>query len=180
MSMNIEQVPQETALQPASAPLAFEQQPRESNRAFAAFRVYLDMGGARSLAATGVKLGKGKRQMEKWSKKFDWGVRVKAYASYLGEVERQTDEDDRDGLPGQRAGLHVRVVVHPCRHRLSASSMAYSSKGLISICFSKAASASASASATRASCARIRSPFPATSWCRSWAARWFRWGSSPA
>ena len=90
MSLNIENAPQETALQPASAPLAFEQQPRESNRAFAAFRVYRDMGGARSLAATGVKLGKGKRQMEKWSKKFDWGVRVKAYASYLGEVERQT------------------------------------------------------------------------------------------
>jgi len=31
--------------------------------------------------------------MEKWSKKFDWGVRVKAYASYLGEVERQAIQD---------------------------------------------------------------------------------------
>jgi hypothetical protein len=73
-------------------PLTFEQQPRESNKAFAAFRTYLDMGPERSLVATGAKLGKSKVMMEKWSRKFDWCGRVAAHGAHLAMVEREATE----------------------------------------------------------------------------------------
>lgn len=72
--------------------LVFEQQPRESNKAFAAFKTYLDLGAERSLAVTADKLGKSKRMMEKWSRKFDWTARVQARAAHLATVEREAIE----------------------------------------------------------------------------------------
>ncbi len=70
-------------------PLSFEQQPRESNKAFAAFRAYLELGPERSLVAAAEKVGKSKTLMEKWSRKFDWLARVQAHAAHVGEVERK-------------------------------------------------------------------------------------------
>src|SRR5438270_567210 len=70
----------------------FEQQPRESAKAFAAFSVYLNMGPERSLAAVGQKLGKSKALVERWSGKFDWPARVQAQAAYLAIVEREATE----------------------------------------------------------------------------------------
>jgi hypothetical protein len=54
----------------------FEQLPRESAKAHAAFRTYLELGSERSLALTAARLGKCKRLMEKWSRKYDWPGRV--------------------------------------------------------------------------------------------------------
>jgi hypothetical protein len=70
----------------------FEQQPKESAKAFAAFSVYLGMGAERSLAAVGQKLGKSKALVERWSAKFDWPARVQAQAAYLATVEREATE----------------------------------------------------------------------------------------
>jgi hypothetical protein len=72
--------------------MEFEQQPRESAKAFAAFSEYLGMGPERSLAAVGAKLGKGKRQMEKWSRRWSWAERVAACGSHMGELERRAIE----------------------------------------------------------------------------------------
>ncbi len=72
--------------------LAFEQQPRESAKAFAAFRAYLEIGPERSLAAVAEKLGKSKVMMEKWSRKFDWAARVAAHGAHLALVEREAAE----------------------------------------------------------------------------------------
>ena len=68
--------------------LPFEQQPRESDKAFAAFSVYLNLGPQRSLSLAAKQLGKSKTLMEEWSRKFEWQVRVKAYAAHLAETER--------------------------------------------------------------------------------------------
>ena len=68
--------------------LSFERQGRESQRAFAAFSLYLSLGPDRSLSVVGAKLGKGKRQMEKWSRRWSWGERVAAYGTHLAELER--------------------------------------------------------------------------------------------
>jgi hypothetical protein len=68
--------------------LVFEQQGRESNKAFAAFRAYLELGPQRSLAAVGQKLGKSKVLMERWSAKYDWPARVQAYMATVAEQER--------------------------------------------------------------------------------------------
>jgi hypothetical protein len=73
-------------------PLHFEQQPRESSKAFAAFQVYLRMGPQRSLAAVGQQLGKSTVVIERWSSKFDWVSRVQAYAAHLAEMERKIIE----------------------------------------------------------------------------------------
>jgi hypothetical protein len=70
----------------------FEQQPRESAKAFEAFSLYLNMGPERSLAAVGQKLGKSKALLERWSAKFDWPGRVQAQAAYLAGVEREATE----------------------------------------------------------------------------------------
>ncbi len=72
--------------------LAFEQQPKESDKAFAAFSVYLSQGPERSLAKTAAKLGRSKVLMEKWSSKFDWPARVVAFNSHMALVEREAAE----------------------------------------------------------------------------------------
>ena len=70
-------------------PLPFEQQPKESHKAFAAFSVYLSLGPQRSLAAVGRKLGKNKVVIERWSAKFGWVSRVQAYAAHMAVAERE-------------------------------------------------------------------------------------------
>lgn len=75
-----------------TAAMVFEQQPRESHKAFAAFKTYLDLGAERSLALTADKLGKSKRMMEKWSRRHDWSARVQAHAAHLATVEREAIE----------------------------------------------------------------------------------------
>ena len=71
---------------------AFEQQPREGAKAFAAFSVYLSLGAERSIRAVGEKLGKSEGLLERWSGKFDWPARVQAQAAYLATVEREATE----------------------------------------------------------------------------------------
>ena len=70
----------------------FEQQPKESAKAFEAFSVYLNLGPGRSLAAVAQKLAKSKQLLKRWSAKFDWPGRVQAQAAYLATVEREATE----------------------------------------------------------------------------------------
>ena len=79
--------------------MTFEKLPRESNKAFAAFRVYLELGPQRSLALTAAKVGKSKVMMERWSRKYDWPGRVAAHAAYAGQIEREVIE----GLAREKA-----------------------------------------------------------------------------
>lgn len=69
-------------------PLPFEQQPRESNKAFAAFNLYLSLGPERSLATVSKKLSKSEGLIARWSRKFDWQERVAAHGAHLAIVER--------------------------------------------------------------------------------------------
>ena len=73
-------------------PLPFEQQPRESAKAFAAFIEYLNMGPQRSLAAVAQKLSKSGPLLKRWSARFDWPGRVAAHAAHLATIERETIE----------------------------------------------------------------------------------------
>ena len=73
-------------------PLIFEQQPRESNKAFAAFSLYLNIGAERSTAAVGKQLEKSQGLIERWAAKFDWRSRVAAHAAHLALVEREAIE----------------------------------------------------------------------------------------
>jgi hypothetical protein len=72
--------------------LTYEQLPRESNKAFAAFKTYLDLGAERSLATVAGKHGKSKTMIERWSRKFDWPARIQAHAAHVALVEREAIE----------------------------------------------------------------------------------------
>ena len=85
---NSEEESKMTTMEETRTALAFEQLPRESNRAFGAFRVYLELGPERSLVKTAEKVGKSKVMMEKLSRKYDWPARVKAHAAHVAEMER--------------------------------------------------------------------------------------------
>ena len=73
-------------------PLMFEQQPRESAKAFAAFSLYLSLGAERSTREVGNKLGKSEGLIERWASKFGWTDRVAAHAAHLAVVEREAIE----------------------------------------------------------------------------------------
>lgn len=73
-------------------PLSFEKQPRESEKAFAAFSLYLSLGPERSLASVSQKLAKSEQLLKRWSAKFDWPARVAAHGAHLAIVEREAME----------------------------------------------------------------------------------------
>src|SRR5664280_743988 len=71
---------------------AFEQQPRESAKAFAAFSLYLNLGPQRGLREVARKLDKCLTVVGHWSKKFDWPARVQAHGAHLAIIEREAVE----------------------------------------------------------------------------------------
>src|SRR5690348_15414804 len=70
----------------------FDQQAKESVKAFEAFSVYLGMGSERSLAAVAQKLAKSEQLLKRWSARFDWPGRVAAHEAHLAGVEREAAE----------------------------------------------------------------------------------------
>ena len=72
--------------------ITYEQQPRESARAYAAFKTDLDMGPQRSLARVARHYGKSNTAMEKLSRKYGWPERVAARDAHLAELEREAIE----------------------------------------------------------------------------------------
>jgi hypothetical protein len=73
-------------------PLTFEQQPREGNKAFAAFSLYLSLGPERSTQAVAAKLAKSAQLIRRWSARYDWTGRVQAHGAHLAAIERQASE----------------------------------------------------------------------------------------
>jgi hypothetical protein len=71
---------------------AFEQLPKESAKAFAAFSLYLNLGAERSLAAVAQKLSKSEQLLKRWSAKFDWPARVAAHGAHYAIIEREAVE----------------------------------------------------------------------------------------
>ena len=57
----------------------WQRQKRESARAFEAFQAYRDMGPSRSLAKVGEELGKSDTLIERWSSKYRWVERARAW-----------------------------------------------------------------------------------------------------
>ena len=82
----------------------FEQQPEESARAFAAFTAYLNMGAERSLEAVAQKVTKSSRLLKRWSVRWNWGERVKAFDANLAMVEQQATE----ALTRERSAVRVK------------------------------------------------------------------------
>ena len=73
-------------------PMIFEKQERESEKAFAAFSLYLSQGPERSIEECARKFLKSSRLLRRWAKKFDWPARVAAHGAHLAIVEREAIE----------------------------------------------------------------------------------------
>jgi hypothetical protein len=67
----------------------WEQQPKETERAFEAFKLYLDMGPSRTHARVGKLLGKNVVVLERWASHYGWADRIRAKAVYLAKLERE-------------------------------------------------------------------------------------------
>ena len=89
--------------------LSFEQQPRESNKAFAAFSLYLSLGPERSTRVVGKQLGKSEGLIERWAAKFDWRSRVQAHGAHLAIVEREAMEAIARGKAAEWAGREEKL-----------------------------------------------------------------------
>ncbi|MEI8291277.1 MAG: hypothetical protein WCH99_17555 [Verrucomicrobiota bacterium] len=70
---------------PDIPPLEFTPARGESDRAFEAFRAYLELGPGRRYAAAGRKVGAALRTIKRWASDFDWRGRIKAHAARSAE-----------------------------------------------------------------------------------------------
>jgi hypothetical protein len=83
-----------------SPAVVWEQQPKESSRAYGAFCAYRDLGPRRSLrAAAEAFYGRSsaalESQVDKWSRAFGWVERVGAWDRHLDAEARKAQEESR-------------------------------------------------------------------------------------
>lgn len=95
----------------------WNKQKGESSKAFGAFRLYREMGAARSIPKVRDAMGKDSgydRWLEKWSSKFDWVARSEAFDAFEDEqkqAERQAArEAARDVLVNNAMALANKLV----------------------------------------------------------------------
>ena len=74
-------------------PSAFSLQPLkgESDRAFEAFRAYLELGPRRRFVAVGRKVGASLRTVQRWASDFDWRGRIKTYTASCADQSARTE-----------------------------------------------------------------------------------------
>src|SRR5512141_1048776 len=68
----------------------FPQSTGESDRAFEAFRAYLELGPQRRYAAVGRKVGASLRTVKRWASDFDWRGRIKNHTAQLAGQYTET------------------------------------------------------------------------------------------
>jgi len=95
------------------------QQANESEPAFAAFKVYRDMGPQRSLRKAASEVGKARTLIERWSSRHQWGKRVATW-----DLEQQDLRRDARivaiGDAEERHGKLARAVLARCAAELGA------------------------------------------------------------
>jgi hypothetical protein len=101
----------------AEQPLTVSQQPLlpsfspvrgESDRAFEAFRAYLELGPKRRFAAVGRKVGASLRTVQRWACDFDWCGRIKTHAVRCAELAVQSENNlHHEELPDTSARAKV-------------------------------------------------------------------------
>ncbi|MEH7747050.1 hypothetical protein V7659_18710 [Neobacillus drentensis] len=70
----------------------YEQLEGESSRAFEAFRIYRDLGPARSTGKVQEKTGKNLRLLERWSSEHSWVERARAFDQHMDKKAIQEME----------------------------------------------------------------------------------------
>jgi hypothetical protein len=72
-------------------PPGFPQAKGESDRAFEAFRAYLELGPRRRYAAVARKIGASLRTVQRWAGDFDWPDRIKTYSASCADQSARTE-----------------------------------------------------------------------------------------
>lgn len=71
----------------------YEQMAGESSKAFEAFALYRDMGSQRSMRQVEQRLNKSLTLLAKWSKKWNWQERIRAYDADLDRKTQAQNEE---------------------------------------------------------------------------------------
>lgn len=71
------------------------QLPRERAKAYAAAKLYFEMGPDRSLAELARRVGKSHDLMKRWSAKFHWQERATARDQWLAHIDEEAQEKQR-------------------------------------------------------------------------------------
>lgn len=88
----------------------YERQDGESKQSFEAFALYRDMGLARSLAKVGEELGKSTTLMERWSSKYEWVERCKAYDQEMDRIAILENEQQRREMIREHAEVARKML----------------------------------------------------------------------
>lgn len=91
-------------------PEPWERQDDESDEAFEAFQIYRDMGVGRSMAAVRKELGKSQSLMERWSSKYSWVDRAKAWEREQDRILRLQQIEDIKKMRKRHADLAVEML----------------------------------------------------------------------
>jgi hypothetical protein len=66
----------------------------ESEKAYEAFSIYIELGEERSLSRVARRLKKSAPLMKKWSDRHDWRARALVYDNYLADLKRTKTEEE--------------------------------------------------------------------------------------
>lgn len=94
----------------------------EGTRAFAAFCVYRDLGPTRSMPKATARMGRKAtytRQLEKWSSRWNWVARAKAYDEHLERLKREASEGKVVEMAERHAEL-AEALLAKISHRVHA------------------------------------------------------------
>ena len=75
-------------------PLPYEQRGGESSKAYEAFAIYRDMGVNRSTDSVARQLSKSSALIQRWSREYDWVIRVTAWDAHIDAQARKQVERD--------------------------------------------------------------------------------------
>lgn len=72
--------------------LPFDRRPTETEPAYAAFKLYLQLGHGRSMRDVARKLDKNHALMSRWSKRHFWPERALSYDAHIESISRDAEE----------------------------------------------------------------------------------------
>ena len=86
----------------------WDRQPRETEKAYAAFKAYLDMsadGGERNLSELARRLSKSRQLLTGWKSRHHWGDRCLAWDKTVMEAERKAAIKERKKMVKRHIGV---------------------------------------------------------------------------
>jgi len=86
----------------------------ESRQAYEALSAYLDLGPKRSIRAVAQKLHKSSTLVGRWSRKWKWVERAKAYDAHLGQIKQRAIEEET----GRESRKVVREIFDDLRENM--------------------------------------------------------------